>query len=89
MTARIDLVGTFFATSLAIYLTYISKMSASDTGFSLNMASEYMSPVWLDHSPDGNHSSIAAFSTIIFQVIRMFNEFEIAGTITLRGSNVP
>ncbi|KAL1939047.1 hypothetical protein VTO73DRAFT_10307 [Trametes versicolor] len=59
VTARIDLVGTLFATSLAIYLTYISKMSASDTGFSLNMAT--------------------AFSTVIFQVIRMFNEFEIAG----------
>ncbi|KAI0633979.1 P-loop containing nucleoside triphosphate hydrolase protein [Trametes polyzona] len=61
VSCRIDFVGTLFTTSLAIYLTYVSKLSASDTGFSLNMA--------------------AAFSTIIFQVIRLFNEFEIAGIL--------
>lgn len=49
------------------------------------MASEYMSPLWLDHLPDRDRSSTAAFSTVIFQVIRMFNEFEIAGTFALRG----
>ncbi|KAL1938254.1 hypothetical protein VTO73DRAFT_11898 [Trametes versicolor] len=38
VSARIDLAGTFFATGLAIYLTYISKMSAANTGFSLNQA---------------------------------------------------
>ncbi|KAH9848044.1 P-loop containing nucleoside triphosphate hydrolase protein [Lenzites betulinus] len=59
VSARIDLVGTIFATSLAVYLTYIAKLSASDTGFSLNMA--------------------MSFSVVIFQAIRVFNEFEIAG----------
>ncbi|KAI0824512.1 P-loop containing nucleoside triphosphate hydrolase protein [Trametes gibbosa] len=58
VSARIDLIGTIFATALATYLTYIAKLSASDTGFSLNMA--------------------VAFSTVIFQAIRVFNEFEIA-----------
>lgn len=63
-------------------------MSASDTGFSLNMASECIYPFQPDHSPDGDRFPTAAFSTVIFQVIRMFNEFEIAGKITLRGSRV-
>ncbi|KAI0357911.1 P-loop containing nucleoside triphosphate hydrolase protein [Trametes cingulata] len=59
LSARIDYVATLFATSLAIYLTYVARLSASDTGFSLNMA--------------------AAFSGVIFQVIRIFNDFEISG----------
>lgn len=38
-----DFIGTVFATSLAIYLVYASNLSASDTGFSLNMASAFVS----------------------------------------------
>ncbi|KAI0672538.1 P-loop containing nucleoside triphosphate hydrolase protein, partial [Trametes maxima] len=38
LSIYIDFVGTLFATSLAIYLTYVAKLSAADTGFSLNMA---------------------------------------------------
>ncbi|KAL1942566.1 hypothetical protein VTO73DRAFT_6168 [Trametes versicolor] len=44
--ARIDLIGTIFATSLAIYLTYIAKMNASDTGFSLNMATAFSTVIF-------------------------------------------
>ncbi|KAI0768312.1 P-loop containing nucleoside triphosphate hydrolase protein [Trametes elegans] len=55
--SRLDNVGTLFATSLAIYLTYDSNLSASNTGFSLNMA--------------------AAFSSIIYQVLMIFNEVQI------------
>lgn len=38
---RVDLMGTIFSTSLAAYLTYFGHLSASNTGFSLAMASEY------------------------------------------------
>lgn len=37
-----DFIGTVFATSLAVYLVYASSLSASDTGFSLNMASAFV-----------------------------------------------
>lgn len=37
-----DFIGTVFATSLAVYLVYASSLSASDTGFSLNMASAFL-----------------------------------------------
>ncbi|KAH9846280.1 P-loop containing nucleoside triphosphate hydrolase protein [Lenzites betulinus] len=41
MSARMDFVGTVYATSLAVYLVYVSRLSASDTGFSLNMATAF------------------------------------------------
>ncbi|OJT09188.1 ATP-binding cassette transporter abc4, partial [Trametes pubescens] len=41
ISARMDFIGTVFATSLAIYLVYASSLSASDTGFSLNMATAF------------------------------------------------
>ncbi|KAI0325196.1 P-loop containing nucleoside triphosphate hydrolase protein [Cubamyces sp. BRFM 1775] len=59
--SRIDLVACLFSTSLALYLTYFSDMSAANTGFSLTVAT--------------------AFSAIINQAIRIFNEFEISGTL--------
>lgn len=42
ISARMDFIGTVFATSLAVYLVYASSLSASDTGFSLNMASAFV-----------------------------------------------
>ncbi|KAI0633977.1 P-loop containing nucleoside triphosphate hydrolase protein [Trametes polyzona] len=59
ISARMDFIGDVFTTSLAIYLVYASRLSASNTGFSLNMA--------------------AAFSAVIFAVIRTFNVFELNG----------
>ncbi|KAI9061280.1 P-loop containing nucleoside triphosphate hydrolase protein [Trametes sanguinea] len=56
---RIDLIALFFATGLATYLTYASDLSASNTGFSLTMAT--------------------AFSSVINQMIRVVNEFELSG----------
>ncbi|KAL7284501.1 hypothetical protein ACG7TL_001792 [Trametes sanguinea] len=56
---RIDIIALLFSTSLAAYLTYVSDLSASNTGFSLTMAT--------------------AFSTVINQIVRVFNEFEICG----------
>ncbi|KAL1939039.1 hypothetical protein VTO73DRAFT_10299 [Trametes versicolor] len=41
ISARMDFIGTVFATSLAVYLVYASSLSASDTGFSLNMATAF------------------------------------------------
>ncbi|KAH9886263.1 P-loop containing nucleoside triphosphate hydrolase protein [Cubamyces lactineus] len=58
--SRIDLLACLFSTSLALYLTYFSDMSAANTGFSLTVAT--------------------AFSAVINQAIRIFNEFEISGT---------
>ncbi|KAI0655828.1 P-loop containing nucleoside triphosphate hydrolase protein [Cubamyces menziesii] len=57
--SRIDLFACLFSTSLALYLTYFSDMSAANTGFSLTVAT--------------------AFSAVINQAIRIFNEFEISG----------
>ncbi|OSD04848.1 P-loop containing nucleoside triphosphate hydrolase protein [Trametes coccinea BRFM310] len=56
---RIDLIALFFATGLATYLTYVSDLSASNTGFSLTMAT--------------------AFSSVINQMIRVVNQFELSG----------
>ena len=44
VTIRIDFIGTLFATSLSIYLTYISSLSAANIGFSLAMAGEHDEP---------------------------------------------
>ena len=38
VTIRVDFIGTLYTTALMIYLTYITRMSASNAGFSLNMA---------------------------------------------------
>ncbi|KAI9069817.1 hypothetical protein FKP32DRAFT_1671074 [Trametes sanguinea] len=56
---RIDVFALLFSTSLAAYLTYTSDLNASNTGFSLTMAT--------------------AFSAVINQMVRAFNEFEISG----------
>ncbi|TFK79744.1 P-loop containing nucleoside triphosphate hydrolase protein [Polyporus arcularius HHB13444] len=42
---RVDLMGTIFATSLAAYLTYVGHLSASNTGFSLAMATAFTSNI--------------------------------------------
>ncbi|KAI0793789.1 P-loop containing nucleoside triphosphate hydrolase protein [Fomes fomentarius] len=41
VTLRVDFIGTLFTSSLALYLTYFSKLSAANTGFSLNMAAAF------------------------------------------------
>ncbi|RPD55442.1 P-loop containing nucleoside triphosphate hydrolase protein [Lentinus tigrinus ALCF2SS1-7] len=56
---RVDTLGVIFTASLGIYLTYITRLSASNTGFSFAMA--------------------AAFSGVILDAVRMFNEAEISG----------
>ena len=50
MTVRVDFMGSLFTTALAIYLTYVSRLSASNTGFSLTVASEYLTLVDLETS---------------------------------------
>ncbi|KAI0711801.1 P-loop containing nucleoside triphosphate hydrolase protein [Cerioporus squamosus] len=42
---RVDLIGTVFATSLAAYLIYVGYLSASNTGFSLAMATAFTSHI--------------------------------------------
>ncbi|CDO76128.1 hypothetical protein BN946_scf184876.g21 [Trametes cinnabarina] len=59
LNMRINMIALFFATGLATYLTYVSDLSASNTGFSLTMAT--------------------AFSSVITQAIRVYNEFEMSG----------
>ncbi|KAI0768310.1 P-loop containing nucleoside triphosphate hydrolase protein [Trametes elegans] len=61
LSSRVQFAGTLFATSLAVYLTYGSNLSASNTGFSLNQAT--------------------AFSIVINHFIRMFNDWQVAGTL--------
>ncbi|KAM5539773.1 hypothetical protein V8D89_006586, partial [Ganoderma adspersum] len=43
---RADLIGTIFTVSLAIYLTYFTKLNASNIGFSLNMSIAFSSKVF-------------------------------------------
>ncbi|KAI1790046.1 P-loop containing nucleoside triphosphate hydrolase protein [Ganoderma leucocontextum] len=43
---RADLIGTIFTVSLATYLTYFTKLNASNIGFSLNMAIAFSSKVF-------------------------------------------
>ena len=38
VTFRMDILAALYTTSLAVYLTYFSPLSASNAGFSLNMA---------------------------------------------------
>ena len=38
VVVRLDFIGILYTTALAAYLTYVAYLSASDAGFSLNMA---------------------------------------------------
>ena len=50
MTIRVDLAGTVFLTSLAIWLLYFAPLSASNTGFSLAMAGTFVfSAIYRSH----------------------------------------
>ena len=77
--SRIDLFACLFSTSLALYLTYFSDMSAANTGFSLTVASKSTSCRLL-MKLGSDTGAKAAFSAVINQAIRIFNEFEISGT---------
>ncbi|KAI0633973.1 P-loop containing nucleoside triphosphate hydrolase protein [Trametes polyzona] len=46
ISARMDFIGTVFASSLAVYLVYVSHLNASDTGFSLNMAAGFSAMIF-------------------------------------------
>ena len=41
---RVDTLGALFTSSLAVYLTYFSRLSASNTGFSFTMAGKSCVP---------------------------------------------
>lgn len=38
MSTRVEAIGAVFAAGIAVYLVYLNKASASNTGFALNMA---------------------------------------------------
>ena len=42
VSVRVNVAGAALTTFLAFYLTYVSPIGASNTGFSLSMAREYM-----------------------------------------------
>ncbi|EJF59658.1 P-loop containing nucleoside triphosphate hydrolase protein [Dichomitus squalens LYAD-421 SS1] len=46
MTIRVDLAGTVFLSSLAIWLLYFAPLSASNTGFSLAMAAAFSNNIF-------------------------------------------
>ncbi|KAI0741249.1 P-loop containing nucleoside triphosphate hydrolase protein [Daedaleopsis nitida] len=46
MTVRVDSMAALFTSGLAFYLTYISHLSASNTGFSLSMATTFSSNIF-------------------------------------------
>ncbi|KAI0800050.1 P-loop containing nucleoside triphosphate hydrolase protein [Fomes fomentarius] len=68
LSIRIEFIGTLFTTGLAVYLTYVSKLSASNTGFSLAMAASFSSNIFvverilqylqIDHEPEPTPSGV-------------------------------
>ena len=72
------MLGTSFTVCLAIYLTYFAKLDASNVGFSLSMASEFNSTL-RDLLLYANKALPVAFSSKIFEWVRIFNAFEVAG----------
>ena len=44
VVVRLDFIGILYTTALAAYLTYAAHLSASDAGFSLNMAGMFPGP---------------------------------------------
>ncbi|KAI0758967.1 P-loop containing nucleoside triphosphate hydrolase protein [Fomes fomentarius] len=46
VTTRVDFIGTLFNTSLAVYLTYFSTLSASNAGFSLALAAAFSNTIF-------------------------------------------
>ena len=40
VSVRVNLLGVSLTTALAVYLTYVAPVGASNTGFSLSMASK-------------------------------------------------
>ncbi|KAF9243737.1 hypothetical protein BU15DRAFT_59613 [Melanogaster broomeanus] len=66
---RIDLIGALFATALATYLVYGSRMDPANIGFSLNMA-DVVQRVNL---------AIVAFSSMILSWVRTLNHAEVNG----------
>ncbi len=47
---RIDAFGGLFAAALATYLVYFQDQAAATTGFSLNMASEYLASIKVEEN---------------------------------------
>lgn len=72
---RIESLAGVFAAGLAAYLVYGGSVTASDTGFSLTMASTYAS----DDFGFSAHAVTVGFSGLILWYIRILNEFEVSG----------
>ncbi|KAH9922615.1 uncharacterized protein B0H18DRAFT_1120791 [Fomitopsis serialis] len=75
VTIRISALGSFFAAALAAYLVYGKGITASNTGFSLNMAGQGY-PSWSSHSL---LTSISRIQRMILWWVRIFNELEVSG----------
>lgn len=77
VTIRINSLGAIFAAALAAYLVYGKAVTASNTGFSLNMAGQhtvcYVVVIAVDMGTVG-------FSSMILWWVRIFNELEVSGT---------
>lgn len=78
VTFRMDILAALYTTSLAVYLTYFSPLSASNAGFSLNMAGTR------GLCPRGFRMAYtlfpqAAFSSTVMELVRVVNELENSG----------
>ncbi|KAJ3890944.1 hypothetical protein GG344DRAFT_77404 [Lentinula edodes] len=76
ITIRVDVLGALLSCFLAVYLVYYRGQSASNTGFSLNMAGKVpVHPVlsFLTVGP------VVGFSSLILWWVRTLNEFEVQG----------
>ncbi|KAG6908669.1 hypothetical protein DXG01_003683 [Tephrocybe rancida] len=82
LNVRIGCISSLFSACLAAYLVYFHTLSAGDTGFSLNMAGEFLSFVlWCSGGTYALRSSvmIVGFSTELLWFVRDLNEFEVQG----------
>lgn len=70
-------IGALFSALLAAYLVYFQQLSASNTGFSLNMAG--MNGVSTKRSAD--ISLLVGFSNLLHWWIRDLNDFEVQGEL--------
>ncbi len=79
---RLDIIAALFAASLAAYLVYFQKHSASNVGFSLNMAGEQKCYLLLDYVA---HPIVVGFSSLILHWVRSLNILEVEGTSSRLG----
>lgn len=82
ITIRLDFIGAVFTSSLAAYLVYYQKQSASDTGFSLNMSSMLLVFFAVSLNTESILRYPVAFNGMILYWVMSANELEVQGKLS-------